>query len=96
MSRRICIELHNEIVNLRPDWYSKDDDKGTIKVVITGSASDGTAWQEHVRNKERHRALSERMKDPSDSMKIAIVRDMWLTGFDAPSLNTMCRLHWHR
>ncbi len=89
MSRRICIELHNEIVNLRPEWYSKDDDKGTIKVVITGSASDGPAWQEHVRNKERRRALSERMKDPSDPMKIAIVRDMWLTGFDAPSLNTM-------
>jgi type I restriction enzyme R subunit len=89
MSRRICIELHNEIRNLRPDWYNKDDDKGTMKVVITGSAADGAEWQEHIRNKERRRALSERMKDPSDPMKIAIVRDMWLTGFDAPSLNTM-------
>ena len=89
MSRRICIELHNEIIKLKPEWYNKDDDKGTIKVVITGSAADGAEWQEHIRNKERRRALSERMKDPSDPMKIAIVRDMWLTGFDAPSLNTM-------
>jgi type I restriction enzyme R subunit len=89
MSRRICIELHNELRNLRPEWYNKDDDKGTMKVVITGSAADGAEWQEHIRNKERRRALSERMKDPSDPMKIAIVRDMWLTGFDAPSLNTM-------
>jgi type I restriction enzyme R subunit len=89
MSRRICIELHNEILKLRPDWYNKDDDKGTLKVIVTGSATDGAEWQEHIRNKERRRNLSERMKDPSDPMKIAIVRDMWLTGFDAPSLNTM-------
>jgi len=89
MSRRICIELHNEIIKLKPDWYHKDDDKGTIKVIITGSASDGPEWQEHIRNKERRRNLGERMKDPSDPLKIAIVRDMWLTGFDAPSLNTM-------
>jgi len=89
MSRRICIELHNEIVKLRPDWYHKDDDKGTMKVVITGSAADGPEWQEHIRNKKRRRELGERMKDPSDPLKIAIVRDMWLTGFDAPSLHTM-------
>lgn len=89
MSRRICIELHNEILRLRPDWYNKDDDKGTMKVVITGSAADGPEWQEHIRNKKRRRELGERMKDPSDPLKIAIVRDMWLTGFDAPSLHTM-------
>ncbi|HUW49070.1 MAG TPA: type I restriction endonuclease subunit R, partial [Patescibacteria group bacterium] len=89
MSRRICIELHNEIRRLRPDWHHKDDDKGTIKVVITGSAADGPEWQEHIRNKKRRRELGERMKDPSDPLKIAIVRDMWLTGFDAPSLHTM-------
>jgi type I restriction enzyme, R subunit len=89
MSRRICIGLHNEIVKLRPDWYSPDDDKGTIKVIVTGSATDGPDWQEHIRNKQRRHDLGERMKDPSDTLKIAIVRDMWLTGFDAPNLNTM-------
>lgn len=89
MSRRICIELHNEILKLRPDWYHKDDDEGIMKVVITGSATDGPEWQEHIRNKNRRRELGERMKDPSDPLRIAIVRDMWLTGFDAPSLHTM-------
>jgi type I restriction enzyme R subunit len=89
MSRRICIDLHNELRKLRPEWYSPDDDKGTMKVVITGSAADGPDWQEHIRNKQRRHDLGERMKDPSDPMKIAIVRDMWLTGFDAPNLNTM-------
>ena len=89
MSRRICVDLHNEIINLRPGWYNKDDIKGTLKVIMTGSAADGAEWQEHIRNKQRRHDLGERMKDPSDPMKIAIVRDMWLTGFDAPSLNTM-------
>jgi len=89
MSRRICIDLHNEIKKLRPELYHKDDDKGIMKVVITGSAADGPAWQEHIRNKERRRNIGERMKDPSDPMKIAFVRDMWLTGFDAPNLHTM-------
>jgi type I restriction enzyme R subunit len=89
MSRRICIDLCNEIVKLKPEWCSPDDDKGTIKVVITGSATDGPAWQEHIRNKQRRHDLGERMKDPSDTLKVAIVRDMWLTGFDAPNLNTM-------
>ena len=89
MSRRICVDLHNELKKLRPKWHYQDDDKGTMKVVITGSAADGAAWQEHIRNKQRRHDLGERMKDPSDPMKIAIVRDMWLTGFDAPNLNTM-------
>ena len=89
MSRRICIDLHNEIVKLRPKWYDRDDDKGIIKVIMTGSASDDLSWQEHIRTKPRRRALGDRMKDPDDPLKIAIVRDMWLTGFDAPSLHTM-------
>ncbi len=89
MSRRICIELHNEIVKLRPEWYHRDDDRGIIKVIMTGSASDDVSWQEHIRTKPRRRVLGDRMKDPTDPLKIAIVRDMWLTGFDAPSLHTM-------
>lgn len=89
MSRRICIDLHNEIIKLRPEWYDKNDDKGIIKVVITGSASDPSEWQEHIRNKPRRRALGNRFKDPNNTFKLAIVRDMWLTGFDAPSLHTM-------
>ena len=89
MSRRIAIELHDEIVKLRPGWYDRDDDRGTLKVIMTGSAADGPEWQEHIRNKERRRRLGERMKDPNDPLKIVIVRDMWLTGFDAPSLHTM-------
>ncbi len=89
MSRRIAIELHNEIVKLRPQWYDPDDDKGKIKVIMTGSAADGPEWQEHIRNKQRRQHLAERMKDPNDPLTIVIVRDMWLTGFDAPSLHTM-------
>ena len=89
MSRRICIELHDEIKKLRPNWYSPEDVNGIFKVIITGSAADGPDWQEHIRNKERRRAIGERMKDPSDTLKIVLVRDMWLTGFDAVSLNTM-------
>ncbi len=89
MSRRIAIELHDEIVKLRPGWYDRDDDRGTLKVIMTGSAADGPEWQEHIRNKERRRRLGERMKDPNDPLRIVIVRDMWLTGFDAPSLHTM-------
>lgn len=89
MSRRICIDLHKEIIKLRPEWYHKDDDKGILKVIMTGSAGDPVTWQEHIRNKPRRRAIGERMKDPSDPLQLAIVRDMWLTGFDAPSLHTM-------
>jgi type I restriction enzyme R subunit len=89
MSRRIAIELHNEIVKLRPEWYDPNDDKGKIKVIMTGSAADGPEWQEHIRNKQRRQHLAEWMKDPNDPLSIVIVRDMWLTGFDAPSLHTM-------
>ncbi len=89
MSRRICVELHNEIIKLRPEWYHKDDDKGIIKVIMTGSSSDPIDWQEHIRTKQRRKDISERMKNPSDSIKMVIVRDMWLTGFDAPCLHTM-------
>ncbi len=89
MSRRICFELHNEIIKIRPEWYHKDDDKGILKVIMTGSATDPVSWQEHIRTKDRRKAIGERMKDPSDPLKIVIVRDMWLTGFDAPSLHTM-------
>ncbi len=89
MSRRIVIDLHNEIVKLRPQWYHKEDDQGILKVIMTGSASDEVEWQEHIRNKQRRRDLGDRMKDPSDPLKLVIVRDMWLTGFDAPSLHTM-------
>jgi type I restriction enzyme R subunit len=89
MSRRICIELHNEIRKLRPNWYNKDDNKGFMKVIMTGSASDGPEWQEHIRDKRKRRELGERFKDPESEFKLAIVRDMWLTGFDVPSLHTM-------
>ena len=89
MSRRICVELYNEIVRLRPQWHHEDDDKGVIKVVMTGSASDPTEWQPHIRNKERREFLANRFRDPADPLKIVIVRDMWLTGFDCPSLHTM-------
>jgi type I restriction enzyme R subunit len=89
MSRRICAEMYREIVKLRPNWRGEGDEKGLIKVVMTGSASDPADWQEHIRNKTRREALAKRFRDPADAFKIAIVRDMWLTGFDAPSLHTM-------
>ena len=89
MSRRICVALYNEIIKLRPQWDSPDDDKGVIKIVMTGSASDPLDWQEHIRNKERRKAIGNRLKDPKDPLKLLIVRDMFLTGFDAPCLNTM-------
>ncbi|WP_022799482.1 type I restriction endonuclease subunit R [Thermus islandicus] len=89
MSRRICVELYNEIVRLRPAWHDDDDDKGAIKVVMTGSASDPPEWQPHIRNKPRREFLAKRFRDPADPFKLVIVRDMWLTGFDAPSLHTM-------
>ncbi|MBW6504930.1 type I restriction endonuclease subunit R [bacterium] len=89
MSRRIAVELHREIIALRPGWHSDDDEQGALKVVMTGSASDPLEWQEHIRNKPRREALALRFRDPSDGFKIVIVRDMWLTGFDAPSLHTM-------
>ena len=89
MSRRICVALYNEIVALRPDWHSDDDKEGVVKIVMTGSASDPKEWQAHVGNKARRDLLAKRAKDPVDPLKIVIVRDMWLTGFDAPSMHTM-------
>jgi type I restriction enzyme, R subunit len=88
MSRRICVDLYNAIIKLRPEWHSNDDTQGVIKIVMTGSASD-TDWQMHIRTKERREKLANRFKDPKDTFRIAIVRDMWLTGFDVPSLHTM-------
>ena len=89
MSRRICVDLYNAIVKLRPRWHNADDDKGTVKIVMTGSASDSPDWQQHIRNKPRRKQLAKRFKNPKHSFKIVIVRDMWLTGFDAPCLHTM-------
>jgi type I restriction enzyme R subunit len=89
MSRRICVELYREITALRPRWHQSEDDKGVIKVVMTGSASDLIDWQPHIRNKARRETLANRFRDPNDSLRMVLVRDMWLTGFDAPSLHTM-------
>jgi type I restriction enzyme, R subunit len=90
MSRRICVDLYNAIVKLRPNWDSEDDNLGTIKVVMTGKASDPVEWQQHVRGgKPRREFIAKRFKDPKDPLKVAIVRDMWLTGFDVPCLHTM-------
>jgi type I restriction enzyme, R subunit len=89
MSRRICVDIYREIIKLRPNWHSDEDERGLIKVVMTGAASDSPAWQMHIRNKSRREELAKRFRDPADPFKIAIVRDMWLTGFDAPSLHTM-------
>ena len=97
MSRRVCVDLYEALVKLRPDWAStKDDDadaeKGkdcVVKVVMTGSADDGPEWQPHIRNKDKRRKLANRYKDSRDPFRIVIVRDMWLTGFDAPCLHTM-------
>ena len=89
MSRRICIDLYRELVRLRSQWHDEDDGKGKIKVVMTGSASDPGDWQPHIRNKPRREALAQRFRDASDPLNIVLVRDMWLTGFDAPSLHTM-------
>jgi len=89
MSRRICVELYREIVRLRPGWAHDDDALGTIKVVMTGAAFDPPDWQPHIRNKPRREALANRFREPGDPLKLVLVRDMWLTGFDAPSLHTM-------
>ena len=91
MSRRICVELYREIAALRPAWASNgdDDERGALKVVMTGSASDPLEWQQHIRNKPRREVLAQRFREPKDPFKVVIVRDMWLTGFDAPSLHTM-------
>ncbi|MDH4185787.1 MAG: type I restriction endonuclease subunit R, partial [Nitrospira sp.] len=89
MSRRICVELYREITALRPQWHADADDQGSMKVIMTGSASDPIEWQGHIRNKKRREAMALRFRAPKDPFKIVIVRDMWLTGFDAPSLHTM-------
>ena len=89
MSRRICVELYEAIIKIRPLWHSDEDETGTIKVVMTGSSSDALHMQPHIRNKARRKAIGERLKNPTDSLKLVIVRDMWLTGFDAPCLHTL-------
>jgi type I restriction enzyme, R subunit len=89
MSRRICVELYNQIRVLRPGWHHPEDDKGAIKVVMTGANDDPLDWQQHIRNKPRRETLATRFKDAKDPFKLVIVRDMWLTGFDAPCLHTM-------
>jgi type I restriction enzyme R subunit len=89
MSRRIAADLYKEIIALRPDWHNDDLTKGAIKVVMTTNSADGPEISKHHTTKQQRRDLSERMKDPADELKLVIVRDMWLTGFDAPCLNTM-------
>ena len=89
MSRRIAVDLYNEIINLRPQWHNDDLSKGEIKVVMTAASSDGPVMAKHHTTKEQRRNLAERMKDPADPLKLAIVRDMWLTGFDVPCLHTL-------
>lgn len=89
MSRQICVDLYNEIIKLKPEWHDTDDTKGSIKVIMTGSSADIAEFQPHLRNKEQRKAIGERLKDEKDPLKIVLVRDMWLTGFDAPVLNTL-------
>ena len=89
MSRRICIDLYRELVRLRPDWHHAGDAKGCLKVVMTGSASDPLDWQPHIRNKPRREGLAQRFRSVTNPLRMVLVRDMWLTGFDAPSLHTM-------
>lgn len=89
MSRRIAVDLYNEIINLRPEWHNDDLSKGVIKVVMTASSADGPVMQKLHTTKAERKTLSNKMKDPADPMKLVIVRDMWLTGFDAPCLHTM-------
>jgi len=89
MSRRICVALYDALVKLRPGWHSDDDSKGAIKVVMSGSASDDESWQGHIRTKAQREAIAKRFKNADDELKLVIVRDMWLTGFDCPSMHTM-------
>jgi type I restriction enzyme R subunit len=89
MSREICVHLYNEIVKLRPDWHDTDPEKGAIKIVMTGSASDKALLRPHIYSKPVKKRLEKRFKDPADPLQIVIVRDMWLTGFDAPCLHTL-------
>ncbi|HCX89086.1 MAG: DEAD/DEAH box helicase [Deltaproteobacteria bacterium CG_4_9_14_3_um_filter_44_9] len=89
MSRRICVDMYNAVIKLRPQWHSDDDDKGMIKIVMSGAVSDRLEWQRHIRNKARRESLAKRFKNPDDSLAMVLVRDMWLTGFDCPPMHTM-------
>ena len=89
MSRRIAVDLYDEIIRIRPDWHNNDLTKGMIKVVMTASSADGPKMSGHHTTKDQRRSLADRMRDPEDELKLVIVRDMWLTGFDVPSLHTM-------
>jgi type I restriction enzyme R subunit len=89
MSRRIAVDLYREIVRLRPDWHSDEDEEGVVKVVMTGAATDPQSFQPHLRSKQRQKVVEKRFKDATDPMKMVIVRDMWLTGFDAPCAHTL-------
>jgi len=89
MSRDICVHLYNAIIALRPDWHDEDPEKGAIKIVMTGSASDKPLLRPHIYSKQVKKRLEKRFKDPNDPMRLVIVRDMWLTGFDAPCVHTM-------
>src|SRR5665213_924718 len=89
ISRRIAANLYKEIINLKPEWHNDDLNKGVIKVVMTSNSADGPEMQRHNTSKHQRRNLAERMKDPADPLKMVIVCDMWLTGFDAPCLNTL-------
>ncbi len=89
MSREICVHLYDAIVELRPDWHDTDPNKGVIKIVMTGSASDRALLQPHIYNKQTKKRLEKRFKDNNDPLKLVIVRDMWLTGFDVPCCHTM-------
>ncbi|MBP8168790.1 MAG: type I restriction endonuclease subunit R [Azonexus sp.] len=89
MSREICVHLYNEIIKLRPDWHDTDPEQGTIKIVMTGSASDKALLQPHIYNGQTKKRLEKRFKDPADPLRLVIVRDMWLTGFDAPCVHTL-------
>ena len=89
MSRRICVALYDRIIALRPEWHSTDDDQGAVKIVMTGAASDPLDWQQHIGAKKRRDDLAKRARNPDDPLRLVIVCDMWLTGFDAPCMNTM-------
>ena len=89
MSRDICVHLYDEIVRLRPDWHSDDPEKGAIKIVMTGSASDKALLRPHIYSPQIKKRLEKRFKDPADPLRLVIVRDMWLTGFDAPCVHTL-------
>ncbi len=89
MSRQICVDLYKHIIALRPDWHSDDLDKGAIKIIMTGSAADGPDFQRHLLSKTDRDRLANRARDPDDELKLVLVRDMWLTGFDAPCMHTM-------